>query len=243
MALNAVLNSIEKEPYDRLVFLGDAAATGPEPHKVLTRLKSKNPVCVMGNTDEWLLNPTPRVNPEPEVKIVEEIDSWCVNQLTDSDRDFLRSFRHTARIGLGGDATLLAYHGSPKSNREGVYPNATPQELDEVLKGERATVMAGGHLHLQFLRHFRDSILLNPGSVGLPYELNPTKGTVVMPPWCEHAVITFEDGKLDISLRRVPVNPNEVVKSISASSMPHRKEFIENWTKLSSKLAARDKLH
>src|SRR5271157_5224871 len=92
-ALEAVLRSIEEEPYDKLVFLGDAAATGPEPHKAIARLKKRNAECVMGNTDEWLLNPVPRVNPGPEVKVIEEIDNWCVRQLTESDKDFLRSFK------------------------------------------------------------------------------------------------------------------------------------------------------
>jgi predicted phosphodiesterase len=242
VALDAAVRAIEEESYDRLVFLGDAAATGPEPHKTVARLKANNPVCVMGNTDEWLLNPVPRENPDADAKAIEEIDFWCEKQLTSSDKDFLRTFKPTARVGIGGDAVLLAYHGSPKSNRDGVSPVGTAQELEAVLIGKRATVMAGGHLHIQMLRRYQDSILINPGSVGLPFERNPSTGKVRIPPWCEFAVITVEGSKLDISFRRVPVNPSDVNKSIADSKMPHKEDFLETWTTMMGKLQVKNKL-
>lgn len=241
VALEVVLRSLEKEPCDQLVFLGDAAATGPEPHNVIARLKAKNPICVMGNTDEWLLNPVARENPDPEVKVVEDIDFWCAKQLTDSDKDFLRSFKHMTRVGIGGDATLLAYHGSPKSNREGIPPVGTPEELEALLLGQREKVMAGGHLHVQMLRRYRESILINPGSVGLPLERNASTGEVRVPPWCEHAVVTIEGGKLDVSLRRVPLDPEGVTRSILGSGMPHKEDFLKTWASLAGKLLIKNK--
>lgn len=237
VALDAVLHSLEDEPYDRLVFLGDAAATGPDPHGAIGRLRSKDPVCVMGNTDEWLLNPVEREKPSPEAKVTQDIDFWCARQLTDSDRDFIRSFGHTARVGIGGEETLLAYHGSPRSNREGIPPGGDPKELEALLLGERATVMAGGHLHVQMLRRYKDSTLINPGSVGLPFERDSATGRVRIPPWCEHAVVSNEGGRLDVSFRRVPLDPEEARRSILGSGMPHKQEFIEAWTALAGKLA------
>ena len=242
VALDAAIRAVEEESYDRLVFLGDAAATGPEPHRAIAKLKENNPVCIMGNTDEWLLNPVPRENPDADVKVIEDVDFWCEKQLTSSDKAFLRTFKPTARVGIGGDAVLLAYHGSPKSNRDGVSPLGTPQELDAVLLGKKATVMAGGHLHVQMLRRYQDSILINPGSIGLPYERNPSTGKVRIPPWCELAVISVEGGKLDISLRRVPVNQTEVNKSIADSNMPHKEEFLQRWASIAAKLMVTEKL-
>lgn len=242
VALDTVLKALENEPYDQLVFLGDAAATGPEPHNAIARLKAKNPVCIMGNTDEWLLNPVLRENPDPDRKVIEEIDAWCAKQLTDSDREYLRGFKATARIGIGGDATLLAYHGSPKSNREGVSPLESDEELEAVLLGEKATVMAGGHLHVQMLRRYRDSLLINPGSVGLPVQRDHKTGRVSIPPWCEYAVVSSEAGRLDVSLRRVPVNTGDVARSIDRSGMPHTKEFLQAWTSVVGKMLAEEKL-
>jgi len=240
-ALDAVLRSIEAESYDKVVFLGDLAATGPEPHSVIAKLRAVYPVCVMGNTDEWLLRPVARVNPEPEAKMMEDIDFWCASQLTDSDRDFLRSFQHMTKVDIGGGATLLAYHGSPKSNREGVPPAGTASDLEAVLLGERATVMAGGHLHVQMLRRYQDSTLINPGSVGLPFQRDPSTGKTRIPPWCEYAVVRSEGGRLDVAFRRVPLDPDEVASSVLGSNMPHKNEFLETWASLIGKLTAQNK--
>ena len=242
VALDAVLKALEKEPYDRLVFLGDAAATGPEPHDCIARLRAKDPLCIMGNTDEWLLDPVPRENPDPQTKVIEEIDYWCADQLTRSDRDYLRSFKPTERIGLGEDASLLAFHGSPKSNKEGVSPVGTVGELEAVLLGGKATVMAGGHTHVQMLRRYRDSLLLNPGSVGLPVQRDHATGKVSIPPWAELAVISFGGGRLDVSLKRVPVTPSDVARSMDGSGMPHKKEFLQTWTAVVGRMLARDGL-
>jgi predicted phosphodiesterase len=242
VALDAVLGSLEMESYDKIVFLGDLAATGPEPHNVIAKLRAKYSVCVMGNTDEWLLRPLARENPEPEVKVMEDIDLWCASQLTDSDKDFLRSFEHMTRVDIGSGATLLAYHGSPKSNREGIPPAGTASDLEALLLGERAAVMAGGHSHVQMLRRYQDSTLVNPGSVGLPFERDPSTGKTRVPPWCEYAVVRSEGGRLDISFRRVPIDPGEVSNSVLGSDMPHKSEFLETWASLAGKLAVRNRL-
>ncbi len=242
VALDAFLKALSYEPYDRLVFLGDAAATGPEPHRVLARLRSKDPVCVMGNTDEWLLKPIPRKEPDSETKIIEEIDSWCAKQLTGSDKDFLRTFKPTARVDIGPGSSILAYHGSPKSNREGVSPVGTPTQLDAVLLGKEATVMAGGHLHVQMLRRYGGSTLINPGSVGLPAERDHSTGKVRVPPWFEYAVVNSVGGELRIALRRGRVDPKDVAKSMSASRMPHKGRFIEAWTTVVGRLLAKENL-
>ena len=174
--------------------------------------------------------------------MIEDIDLWCEKQLTGADKDYLRTFKPTARVGIGGDAVLLAYHASPKSNHDGISPMGTQQELEALLLGKRATVMAGGHLHIQMLRRYQDSILINPGSVGLPFERNPSTGKVRIPPWCELAIISVEGGGLDISFRRVPVNQADVNKSIAESSMPHKEEFLQRWTSIAAKLMVREKL-
>ena len=38
-----------------------------------------------------------------------------------------------------------------------------------MLDGRAATVLAGGHTHLQMLRQHRGMFIVNPGSVGMPF--------------------------------------------------------------------------
>jgi hypothetical protein len=79
--------------------------------------------------------------------------------------------------------------------------------------------MAGGHVHEQFLRRLEQSVVMNPGSVGLPYEMLPD-GSNRNPPWAEHAVIGYDSSRLDVELRRVPVDLVVIRQSVLKAACP-----------------------
>lgn len=229
VALDTVLQSLDRESVDQVVCLGDVAATGPRPHEALDRIRARKPLCVMGNSDEWLIKPTPYEGADEKLKVIEEVDSWCSQQLTESDKDFLRTFKPVLEVSLGDEATLLAFHGSPRSYYEWIPSAASDDELETMFSGSRATVMAGGHSHRQMLRRYRDTILLNPGSVGQPYERDHSTGKLRIPPWSEYAIISYERNVLDITFRRVTINLDDVIASILDSNMPYKETFLETW--------------
>lgn len=57
VALEAALAAIEEEGVDRVVCLGDVAATGAQPRQVIRRLRELGCPVVMGNTDAQFLSP------------------------------------------------------------------------------------------------------------------------------------------------------------------------------------------
>jgi putative phosphoesterase len=228
IALEAALADIERESPDQIVCLGDVAELGPQPRQTVERLKPLNCPVVMGNTDEWLLNPDEPSEPDDEdARRMEEIAFWCLHQLSAADLDYLRTFPATVEIPLGSDITILCFHGSPRSNRERIIAATPDEELEPMLSGFTATVMAGGHTHAQLLRRFRDGFILNPGSVGLPIERTPTKDR--RPPWAEYALIGYENGRLSIELRRAPVDVATVVRAAHESGMPHAEWWSKDW--------------
>lgn len=232
VALDSVLRALDSEgPVDSVVCLGDAAATGPRPREVLSALRSRGALCVMGNTDEWLLDPRPEAEGHP-VKAIEEIELWDANRLDGPDREFLSAFEPTVRVEMGEGRSLLAFHGSPTSNTEWLDSAASAELLDEKLSGAGgATIMAGGHSHRQILRRHRGSILMNPGSVGLPYDRDPSTGRLYVPPWSEYALVTAEGAGLEVSFRRVPVDVGDLRASIASSGMPRADEFPGVWAR------------
>ena len=228
-ALETVLRSIEQESVDQIVCLGDVAATGPRPHEAIDKIRARNPLCVMGNSDDWLLKPAAGENTNERLKVIEEVDGWCSEQLTQSDKDFLRTFKPMIEVPIGDNTSLLAFHGSPVSYHDWILSTASEEELEGSLSGKRATVMACGHSHRQMLRRYRDTSLINPGSVGLPYERDRSTGKLRIPPWSEYAIVGYERNILDIVFKRVPINFDDVVRSILDSNMPHKETFLETW--------------
>lgn len=242
VGLNAVLRSLEHESLDSVVCLGDVAATGPKPHEVLARLKDEKYLCVMGNTDDWLLKPEFTPGSNQVLRLIEEVDFWCSEQLTESDKEFVRSFKSTVRITFGDKITLLACHGSPRSYHEWISSSASEEELAQILEGTKATIVAMGHTHRQMLRKYRDMILVNPGSVGTPYERDRLSGKVQISPWAEYAIISEEKNNLEVSFRRVPVDSNQSRRDILDSTMPYNDEILEMWKKHIETLLVENKL-
>ena len=231
LALKNVLRALRKEGPSLIVCLGDVAASGPNPHEVLELLRTKNIPCVMGNTDEWLLKPVSETDGGSELRVIERVDRWCADQLTQADMKFLRTFKPTIEIPLGGGEKLLAFHGSPRSNREWIPSTGTTEEFKAIFSGRVSTIMAGGHSHTQMLRKNLKSTLVNPGSVGMPYVQDGITGKVSVPPWSEYAVVSYDEGSVEISFKRVPLNLVRYGRSIHRSSMPSKQHFLGAWTR------------
>ena len=226
-ALDAVLASLGDERVDRVVCLGDVAASGPEPGEVVARLRGLDCPVVMGNADAFVLDPRP-TGAEGDAGKVEEIDRWCANQLGPDDPAFLRSFRPTVEIPLGGGTRLLCYHGSPRGFDDLIAATTPEKELAPMLAGHRASVMAGGHWHFQMLRRFEDMVLINPGSVGLAYDLLPS-GEARVPSRAEYAVLTASGAAMDIAFRRVPYDGAATVRAMFERGMPHAAWWSADW--------------
>lgn len=227
-ALEAVLESVARESPDVLLSLGDVAATGPQPHEVVQSLKRHRAVCIMGNTDESLLRPEPRSGAGRDLATILEADEWCTGQLTRDDRSFMRTFRRTLRLDLSAGRSLLAFHGSPRSASEWIPSTVDDERLSRVFGRARATVFAGGHSHRQLLLRWRDSLLVNPGSVGMPFQRLRGRGPVAIPPWSEFAVLAC-GVSLDVSFRRVPYDRKSYEEALASSGMPVARRLLPAW--------------
>lgn len=227
VALDAVLSDLESAAPDAILCLGDVIVTGPQPRQVLDRLRELNWPTVMGNTDAWILDPQPWNTNDEDARRLEAIEYWGVSLLVGEDRAFIRTFQPTLTLELGGGLNLLCYHGSPKSNLDYIGPTTPDEELEVKLAGHREALMAGGHTHQQMLRRYQSSLLLNPGSVGMPYET--AAGETRNPPWAEYALVTNKAGQLQVEFRRIPFDLDQLVEAVKQSGMPHADWWLGDW--------------
>lgn len=228
-ALQAVLADIEREHIDQTICLGDVALTGPQPHETIQQVESLNCQVVMGNCDEWLLDPQPYEANDERRKMTKDINYWCLKQLLPSDFNYLRSFEPTISVPLGNRDSILCYHGSPKCNMDSILPTTSEEDLERILDGYRACVMAGGHTHVQMFRRYDDAIIVNPGSVGSPDECNWKTNEHRAPPWAEYALLDWSDGRLGVDLRRVPIDTKALKEIALSSGMPNAEWWAAQW--------------
>jgi predicted phosphodiesterase len=224
-ALDAVLDELERDPVDAIVCLGDVAV-GPQPTETVERVRTLGCPVVMGNWDAYFVCGFPEPTNEVGQRLT-EIGAWWAEQLTPEQRGYLEGFPHCLELELDGELRLLAYHGSPRSYEDFVYATTDEAELQSMLDGARAPVMALGHTHFQMLRRYDDVLLVNPGSVGLPF--SRLAEVMSISPWAEYGILAAEDGRLSVDLRRTPFDVAGLVRLITDSGMPHAAWWAGLW--------------
>jgi predicted phosphodiesterase len=224
VALEALLEDLERRPVDQLVCLGDALQGGPQPREVAERLDGLGCPVVLGNADAFVLTLDPAAEPVTEEQL--EIARWSQEQLGERGLELIRGYAPTVEVDLGGGRTLLAFHGSPASYNEILLPSTPEEQLRAALDGIEADVAAGGHVHMQWTRPIVHRTFLNPGSVGLAYDHEQWPG-VRFNPVAEYAVV---DETLELEFRRVPYDAPDVVRAIQESGRPRGDDYLSGWT-------------
>jgi predicted phosphodiesterase len=202
LALNAVLDDITRRGADQIVCLGDVATLGPRPVAVLERLQKLGCICILGNHDEFMLEPS-LVREYSKVPVLLDAVAWCRAKLPADAVEFIRGFRGSCELPLDDKNRLLLFHGSPESNVVDLLATTPADELDAMLAGHHATVMAGGHTHIQMLRQHRGLLIVNPGSVGIPFKEYVGGGPPTVLPYAEYAMVEAADGAVSVQLHRV----------------------------------------
>ena len=230
VALDAVLAEIAAQQIEHIICLGDVAALGPQPREVLEQLQTLACPVVMGNTDDWLLQPELKERSDPDAQRMQDIELWCAQQLSLTDQEYIRTFQPTIEYPLGNGKTLLAYHGSPRSYNEIIQVTTPDTELEQAFAGVHAHVMVGGHTHIQMLRRYKDSLVLNPGSVGLAIDRVSPLNDARNPPWGEYAVVDVEGERFHVALHRTPFDVQKFIQVSLASGMPHAEWWASEWS-------------
>ena len=226
LALEAVLAELEQEELDGLVCLGDVAV-GPQPAQALARVRELNCPIVKGNWDEWFSDGIPPAEDEIGRKLVEIGEFWTA-QLSGDELEELRGFAPTVEIELG-EETAFCFHGSPSSNMEGIY-SVTPNDTLAQYLGDTAdrAVLLCGHTHLQMLRRLDHSLIVNPGSVGLPFS-DWAPHTIRIAPWAEYGILACDNGQLSVDLRRTSYDVDALLELSLDSGMPHAQWWVDSW--------------
>ena len=194
-ALEAVLAEVEREAPDLIVFCGDLT-WGPLPEETIALAAALDARFVRGNAERALLE-TPEQPTERARFLAERHDPRAL--------DFLRGFEDAIVLEVNGLGPTRFCHGSPRSDEE-LVTEATPIErVRELLAGvgERAVVTA--HTHVGYERVVDGIRLLNPGSVGLPYEGRPGAYWALLGPGVEHRRTEYD---LDEAERRIRTGEN-----------------------------------
>ncbi|WP_363326173.1 metallophosphoesterase family protein [uncultured Pseudokineococcus sp.] len=168
--LDAVLAEPDVRTADLVVVTGDHAA-GPQPTAVLDRLLElgDRALLVRGNADRELA-----AIARGEADAVREaypIDTWATDQLTDEHVRLLAGLPHPVTVDVDGFGPVMFCHGTPRDDEEVVLVDTRLQRWAEAFADlpEEVRTVVCGHTHMPFVRLVDRRLVVNPGSIGMPY--------------------------------------------------------------------------
>ena len=225
-ALEAVLTEVSTDPVDQIVCLGDVAL-GPQPAETLARVRALECPVVMGNWDAWAVDGFPEGEGDLWATFVEQGEWWAA-KLSAEDAAFIRTFAPRVELELDG-VPILCFHGSPSSYDDMILAATPHEDIVRMFAGLPHPVMVGGHSHVQLVRVVEGTLLVNPGSVGLPFRGIPLGQLQLISPWAEYALVRVDDGRVSVELRRTLYDVEEMLARTIESGVPHASWWAKTW--------------
>lgn len=176
-AFEAVLSDLHQVSPDLVLHGGDLADSGSSPIEVIDLIRELGWHGVMGNTDEML------VRPESLEEFASESSAppalWAtIRQIASATRSILGEDRLALLRDLPVEIVnpaLALVHATPRSCWKVPAVNATDLELEAIYGPLGQPIVVFGHTHYPAIRRIHGSLklLINTGSVGLPYDGDP----------------------------------------------------------------------
>lgn len=205
-ALEAVLADIARRGADRLVCLGDITLKGPLPKECVDRVRDLGCPVVLGNADGSYhpdFYPS-RFPPQNQSQVAVQADfERHRTTLPEADQQWLQRFPLTITERWEG-VRMDFFHAAPHHNYVLTMPWATNDELAALRLSDETQVSAFGHCHRPFIRNPNGRMVINAGSVGIPFDGDPRPS---------YALLDVDSGVTTAALVRVPYDPEPAIKA------------------------------
>ena len=172
-ALERVTAHIEAWRPDQVIMAGDVVNRGPQPRICLQFVEDKQRTAgwqvVRGNHEDYVLvhdSPdAPRSGPEFEIY---RNAYWTYRRLEGKMASLEAMPFQVSLTGPDGQEVRVV-HASMRGNRFGIYPEMPDAMLDQLISPPPA-VLCVGHTHRPLIRQLGNTLVINAGAVGMPFD-------------------------------------------------------------------------
>ena len=180
-ALNAVLNHIQNQEVNAIWNAGDNVGYGPYPDQVVRTLRDQQILNVKGSFDSRALQfPRKRAKwrekkrPETFLAIY-----WANENLSQPAKEYLGNLPVEVRMRIGSKRILLT-HGSALVKKEIIYVKTPEKDLVDILERSKSQILIMGGFHHPFFKEVKNSLIVNPGSVGRQSDGDPRASYAIL---------------------------------------------------------------
>ncbi len=219
-ALDAVM---KKVPHHVLICCGDLVVDYPYPHECIRTVKSVCTHICRGNNDDVVAQNKKSSDYLSEryanyAAAIDRATELTQRAIRDEDRQYLAGLPRECRFTMNGISFYMNHTGPGLVLNHYLDLNVPASELHRHYENIRANVMVTGHTHIPYIKHVKNRILVNPGSVGEPRDGDPRA-----------SYATFDTVNGRIALGRLAYDTTETLRRLDALSYPNYSRYcLEN---------------
>jgi len=198
-ALITVLDHVDAWKPDLVLVLGDIINRGPRSRECYHLIRERSSLpgwhVIKGNHEGYVLNfEDPDFSRQGVDYQLRQVIHWTYESLSREDLNELIQLPDEIKIDLPGIGLVQGCHASTAGDRIGIYPSTPDNRLPGLIP-EDAALFLVGHTHQPLVRTYRDTLIINTGSVGLPFD-GDTRAS--------YSQATFKGNSWKTEIARVP---------------------------------------
>jgi putative phosphoesterase len=219
IALEQVLEDINKKSVDKIIVMGDICYRGPDPKKSIDLIRSLNTEVIKGNADEWVVRGVREGEvPDKVIDMMNREREWTVSRLTPSDIDYLNNLPSEINF-KANDISFNLFHATPTSLFDIVPPNADDETIKtKLMSSSESQIYIYAHIHKPYIRYVNGKVIMNTGSVGLPFD-----GLAMS----SYVTVELEEGNIKTSIERVKYDIEKVTEQYIHSEYPNSEMMLK----------------
>jgi predicted phosphodiesterase len=178
-ALETIIDDVERWKPDVVLVAGDIVNRGPRSFCCLELVEKKRKKegwqVIRGNHEDYVISRDEPDAPQsgPLYELFQPV-CFTYAQLH-GDVSAISALPEQLSLDFGDAGEVRMLHASMHSNRDGIYPETTDNELKNMIKPAPA-VFITGHTHRALVRKVNGALVVNAGSVGLPFDADTRAG-------------------------------------------------------------------
>jgi len=178
-ALASVAEDIARWRPDHVLVLGDVVNRGPCPREclefVLQRAREDGWVCIIGNHEEYVLREYRQPDKIGPLREMFRASQWTGERIGAEGVVAIEQWPFTTALQFEEGGEVRAAHASMLHTRDGIFPETSHDEIRSKIGAPLPAAFCVGHTHipLQRLLHPENALVVNTGSVGMPFDGDP----------------------------------------------------------------------
>ena len=206
-ALEAVIADLQPLNPDEILVAGDLVGRGPQGTAVVRRIASQRWRSVRGNHEDYLLSFVRGDIPDAWRHAEEWAASrWMADELDEESVRFIDALPFSIQSSI--DPDIEVFHGSPNSHSEGIGGWTPEDRLETFLEAIDGTVLVCAHTHRPLCYRSEAGLIVNAGSVGLPFNGDPR---------AQYVMLHGQPGQWEVEFRQVDYDRQALLAHYNSS--------------------------